>query len=220
MPMKALTTILISGCVAATALAQVSMEADAQRNAAETREVAGRALSTFQKASREQLQIMGFKSAEELSGATVGEPFPVYMVGLESLKGFQPGSNPASLLKLLDKVVYPLTSGAETRSSITIEKGKEGWTASSIGGGNFAKLAVTARDELARSTSRDAKAFFLVQIPALNVCFVGFQDGDKLMLSSILDDPALKLQAGSVSPADQVFAELVPFAKNYNGEPM
>ena len=101
-----------------------------------------------------------------------------------------------------------------------MQKGKEGWQATSIGGGNFARLAAGARDELAKSTSLAPAAFFIVQAPALNAYFIGFRQDGKLMLASLTDDAAMNLRAGAAMPAEQIFAQLAPIAQKYNGLPM
>jgi len=211
---------MVSLLVGANIFAQANMEADAQRNVAETKDVAARALANFQKAGQENFKSMGFESATDLTGAALAEPLAVFMVELEGLRGYQSGSDPNNLLKPIDKIIYPLTSKDQVRSSVVVQKSKEGWEATSIGGGNFARLASTARAELAKSTSLAPNAFFIVQAPALNAYFVGYRQDGKLMLASLTDDSAMNLRAGAPLPAEQIFGQLAPIAQKYNGLPM
>jgi hypothetical protein len=155
-----------------------------------------------------------------MAGATLGEPVVVLMVELEGLRGYQPGSDPNKLLKPISKVIYPVSAKERVRSSIVLQKGKEGWKASDFGGGNFARLVATAREQSAKTTNLPVNAFFVVQVPALNAYFLAFREQGKLMLSSLVDDPTLKLSAGAARPAEEAFGGLVPFARKYNGLPM
>lgn len=219
--MKFFITVLVSLVAVTGASAQGNMEADARRDAAETKDVATRALATFQEMSkRSDLKSMGVQSAEEMANAALGEPLSVFMVGLEDLRGYQAGSDPNRLLKPIGKVIYPVTAGSEVRSSIVLQKGKEGWKASNFGGTNFARLITSARDRTATATSLPPAAFFVVQVPALNAYFIGFRQSDKLMLSAVIDDPKLNLKAGTPMPAEQVFGDLVSVAQKYNGLPL
>lgn len=218
--MKFITFVFLSLLFGANIFAQANMDTDAQRNVAETKDVAARALANFQKTGRENFKPMGFESGDELAGATLAEPLSVFMVELESLRGYQTGSDPNKLLKPIDKVVYPLAAKEQVRSSVIVQKGKEGWEATSIGGGNFARRASTAREELAKSTSLASNAFFVVQVPSLNAYFVGYRQDGKLMLASLANDLAMNLRAGAPLPAEQVFAQLAPVAQKYNGLPM
>ncbi len=206
---------------AALALAQGTRQSNALREIGETKEAAARALATFQKLGRQtSFKAMGFESADEMSGATLDEPLPVFMVELNDLRGYQAGSDPNTLLKPIDKVIYPVKTGTQVRSSIILQKGKEGWKASDFGGPNFARLVTRARDESVKATGLPLSAYFVVQAPALNAYFLAYRQDDKLMLASLVDDPGLNLRAGTASPAEQVFGDLSVVARKYNGLPM
>jgi hypothetical protein len=205
----------------ALAFGQGSTQSNPQREIGETKEAAAQALATFQKLGRQtSFKAMGFESADEMSAATLDEPMPVFMVELNDLRGYQAGSDPNKLLKPIDKVIYPVKTGAQVRSSIILQKSKEGWKASDFGGPNFARLVTRARDESVKATSLPLTAYFVVQAPALNAYFLGYRQDDKLMLVSLIDDPALNLRAGTALPAEQVFEDLSAVARKYNGLPM
>jgi hypothetical protein len=178
-------------------------------------------LETLQQIGKQDnFKTLGFESSDEMAGATIGEPVVVLMVELEDLRGYQAGSDPNKLLKAINKVIYPVSAKERVRSSIVLQKGKEGWKASDFGGGNFARLVSAAREQSAKTANLPQNAFFVVQVPALNAYFLGFRGQGKLMLSSLADDPTMKLKAGEARPAEEVFGELVPFARKYNGLPM
>jgi hypothetical protein len=206
---------------AALAFAQGAAQNNPHRDIGETKEAAAQALATFQKLGKQtSFRAMGFESADEMSKATLDEPLQVFMVELNDLRGYQAGSDPNKLLKPIDKVIYPVKTGAQVRSSIVLQKRKEGWKASDFGGPNFARLVTQARDESVKATSLPLTAYFVVQAPALNAYFLGYRQNDKLMLTSLIDDPALNLRAGTPLPAEQVFGDLSAVARKYNGLPM
>jgi hypothetical protein len=202
------------------ALAQSNFEADAQHKESETKNVATQALATFQKMGKQaNFKAMGFESADEMTNATLGQPLLVYMVELGDLRAYQAGSDPNKLLKPIDKMIYPVNVKEEARSSIVLQKDKDGWKASDFGGANFARLVTRARDEAVKTTGLPSTGCFVVQVPSLNAYFLGYHQNDKLMLVSLADDSALNLHAGAPLPAEQVFGDLVPFAQKYNGLP-
>lgn len=219
--MKILLILLISWTGVTWVLAQGTAQTPAQPDLRETKDIATRALVTLQKIGKAtNAKAMGFKSADEMANAKLGEPLSVFMVELDLLRAYQSGSDPNKLLKPIDKVIYPVSAQDQVRSSIVLQKGKEGWKASDFGGANFARLITRARDESAKATSLPPAAYFVVQVPALNAYFLGYRQDDKLMLASIIDDSTMNLRAGTALPAEQVFGELVPFAQKYNGLPM
>jgi hypothetical protein len=205
----------------ASTLAQGNVQPNAQRDVSETKDAAARALVTFQKIGKEgNFKAMGFESTDEMTKATLDEPLPVFMVELNDLRAYQSGSDPNQLLKPIDKIIYPVKAGEGVRSSIVLQKDKEGWKASDFGGANFARLVSRARDESSKTTNLSTNAYFVVQAPALNAYFLGYRLNDKLMLVSLVDDPAFNLHAGSALPAEQLFDQLRPIAQKYNGLPM
>lgn len=219
--MKIPLILLISWSGVTWVLAQGTAQTPAQPDVRETKDIATRALVTMQKIGKATTaKAMGFKSADEMVNAKLGEPLSVFMVELDLLRAYKPGSDPNKLLKPIDKVIYPVSAQDQVRSLIVLQKGKEGWKASDFGGANFARLVSRARDESTKATSLPPAAYFVVQVPALNAYFLGYRQDDKLMLASIIDDSTMNLRAGTALPAEQVFGELVPFAQKYNGLPM
>lgn len=219
--MKILTTVLVSLTGMMFAFAQGAAQTGDQRDMRETKGVALQALATLQELGRRTtFKEMGFQSVDEMANAKLGEPLSVYMVELEDLRAYRPGSDANKLLKPIDKVIYPVSANDQVRTSIVLQKGKEGWKTSDFGGANFARLATRARDESIKATNLPPAAYFVVQAPALNAYFVGYRQEGKLMLASLIDDPDMNLKAGTALPAEQVFDQLHPLAERYNGLPM
>jgi len=219
--MRILMIWLMSWAGVICVLAQSSAQTVAQRDVGETKDIATRALATLQKIGKQtNFKAMGFESTDEMANAKLSEPLSVFMVELQDLRAYSPGSDPNKLLKPIDKVIYPVSANDQVRSSIVLQKSKEGWKASDFGGANFARLITRARDESAKATNLAPAAYFVVQAPALNASFLGYRQDDKLMLASIIDDPEMNLKAGASLPAEQVFEQLRPLAEKYNGLPM
>ena len=63
-------------------------------------------------------------------------------------------------------------------------------------------------------------SYFVLEVPALNAYFIAQRSENKLMLTAVLNDATLKLEAGQTSPAAEVFEKLAPIAKAYNGLPL
>lgn len=219
--MKILMIGLISWVGVTGVFAQGAAQTGAQNDMRETKDVAAQALGTLQKIGKQTNgKAMGFESGDEMANAKLGEPLSVFMVELEALRAYRAGSDPNQMLKPIDKVIYPVSANDQVRSSIVLQKGKEGWKASDFGGANFARLITRARDESAKATNLAATAYFVVQVPALNAYFLGYRQDGKLMLASVIDDPEMNLRAGASLPAEQVFDQLRPLAEKYNGLPM
>ncbi len=199
--------------------AQQSEESRAQEKSAESREAAGLAWKRLQESERENARELNFASADELQSASLGDSLVVFMVELGALSAYKPDSDPTGLLKAIDKVIYPVNLRGETRTSLVMQKSEEGWEAASIGGKNFARLATSARDKVSQENHLTPAALFLVQVPALNAYFIGFHARKQLMLRALIDDPEMNLRADVSLPAQEVFAALVPLAKNHDGLP-
>src|SRR5438309_10984702 len=55
--------------------------------------VASRELTTLGKlASAGEYRAVGFRTADEATAAKLGDPFPLFRVGLDQLRSYQPGS--------------------------------------------------------------------------------------------------------------------------------
>ena len=178
-------------------------------------EVAGKSLSTLSQLVTEQnFRAMGFESAKEAAGASLGTPLPVYMVQLDELRQYA-GGDPAPLLKPLPQVHPPVGAGGATRSGITVENTGKGWQATGFGSPSLSRA-------LAQGVQASgAGNAFAVHVAALRTYFIGFRDGGgNLMFAPIRDEPELQLRAGVAIPASQALLALKPAALQYNELPL
>lgn len=188
----------------------VSTDSDAAAGARQSLSALG-GLVTEQNA-----QQLGFESPRQAAGATLGQPFPAYLVRLDELRAWHPGASADALLKPLDRLIYPVLVDGKVRSSVTVEKGPTGWRAVGFGSPLLIQRLAEGRDVGVRSAGVPENAVFAVQVPALAHQYVAWRVAGKLMLLSITDDTDRQ----HALPAEQVFDALAPIARAYNGLPL
>lgn len=182
--------------------------------------VASEALVTLSElVTKENCKAMGFKSLSEARTAKLGEHLQVFIVRLDQLQKYKPGSDPDKILSGGDRVIYPVTVEEQVRSSIVVEKVKEHWNATSFGGSNQIKMLTKMRKACSDSTSLPISSYFTVQVLALNLYFIAHRTNDVLMLTPLLDDPSYGFKAGKTMLADEVFGAILPAAKRHDGLP-
>ena len=194
-----------------------------QFNSKQTEEiqvVAVKSLETFSKlVTKDNYKQMGFESPEEVRMAKLGQPLRDFMVRLDQLKEYQPGSDPNALLSGGNQAMYPLFIKKKVRSSITIGERSGKWKAVSFGGANFIKLLNNILTKSVEATGLSLSSYFIVRVPALNLSFLGYRIDNKLMLVPLLDEPQFNFKAGVSMPADTVFKTILPAAREHNGLP-
>jgi len=177
-------------------------------------EAASHALGVLrQLVTAENYRAMGFDSPDEVRQAEVGDPLPVANIELEDLRKYQPGPDPASLIKETNQTVYPVTVNGAVKSSLTLVKTATGYEPAAFGNSDVAK-------RLGRYRQAGGPKAIVVRVPALNFYFVGQQTPEGLVLTPIVSDPRLRLAEGQPVAAEQVLTELVPVARAYNGLPL
>jgi len=185
----------------------------------ETQEIASSSLDTLQKLTKANFKAMGFESADEAAKSKLGDGLAVFVIGLDDLRKYTPGTDPNRLLVAADQVIYPVMVNDQPRLSVTVEKTREKWEATSFGGSNLIRAIIGARAAVV-AAGAPADNLFVARVPALNTYLIGFRTGDKLMLAPIMDDASLKFSAGKAQPGEEVLAALVPVAQRYNGLPL
>lgn len=198
-----------------------------QSNAQETKmlieqiqPIAERSLKSFSALITKKNYIqMGFTSPKEIHFASLGTPIEDYMVRLDMLKEYKPGSNPNRLLMKINQYIYPVLTKNKVRSSITISKIKDQWKTVSFGDSNFMKLVSKTIKNNSNITGLNISSYFIVRIPALNLFFVGYRKDRNLWLVPLLDDSRLKFKAGVSIKAEKVFSKILPAAKAHSGLP-
>jgi hypothetical protein len=178
-------------------------------------EAATTAIGVLQKLVNEQnFRELGFDSVDQVKQAQPGQPFNVFKIGLEQLKGYKAEADPNGLLAQSPKTLYPVVVNGQVKSSFTVNHRESGYQASSFG--NAAIIKSLSQYRQSGVVGND----FVVRVPAFNMYYLGRRIENRLLLVPIIDDPRLKLKPGEAVPAQTVIEQLVPLAKEYNGLPM
>jgi hypothetical protein len=155
---------------------------------------------------------LGFDTlAEGRTGKlTLGSPLEVFWVGLDQLKMYRPGTDPAGLLFKSKMRTYPVMLGSVVKSSLTVSQshGNPRWQATRWGSANLIRsirLHIRLNSE------------FLVWIPSLNLYFLGDATGGQFMMTPLASHRGLGFQEGQALPTKTVFAILYEEAKAHDG---
>ena len=164
--------------------------------------------------------LAGMPAAHQLGKTTFGEPFVVKMVQLDDLQRYQPGvSDAAALLRDAQSVLYPIRVAGKLHGEMVVGKVGGSWSARGFAGAGRLKVLEEARGRLAGAAALPAGTTMLVQVPALNLEFIGHTDENGLQLTPITSRPEAGLTAGQTLPAARVFELLVPLAQQHQGLP-
>ncbi len=160
----------------------------------------------------------GFHSNDEVGIATLAEPMPMYMMGLDGLRAYHPGQDPHTLLIDKEEAMYPLTVGGEVRSSVVVTKNAAGtWETTSFGHANLAKAAYAGRRGVAANRGVAEAELSIVDVPTLGARLLAHEENGKLMLTPMHDVPGTAFRAGDTRSAEEVIAALHPLAVQANG---
>jgi len=178
-------------------------------------QAADTAIGVLQKLVNEQnYRSLGFDSVDEVKQAQLGQPLTVMNIPLEALKGYQPGTDPQTLLVKSSETIYPVTVNAQVKSSVTIVHSEAGYAPSSFGNAPIVKALSQYRQ------GPNAESQFVVRVPALNLYFLGQTVEGKTMIVPIAEDPRFKLRPGEAVSLEAALPELVAAANAYNGLPL
>ena len=112
---------------------------------------------------------------------------------------------------------------------MVVDKGNGAWRAVAYGGSNYVKMLSSLRVSTAptqpasqRTAAAGSGLDFVVEVLALGYSALGtLSPGTtQLQLASVTDYPLAQLKAGVTMPAQQVFLQLAPVARAFNGLPM
>jgi hypothetical protein len=184
-------------------------------------EAAIRALETFKGlVTAQNYKAMGFESEDEVRTATLGEPLPVYHIRLDQLREYQPNIDPNKLLTDVGQMMYPVLAKEQVRSSLVIARAGDSWKEARYGGPNLGRALARVRAAHMATYQQPFTSYRVVQIPGLNVYFLGRRVDNKLVLIPVLDDARYNLKAGVAMPAEEVLRIMAEAAKKYNGLPI
>ncbi|NIR52032.1 hypothetical protein GWO43_25775 [candidate division KSB1 bacterium] len=160
---------------------------------------------------------MGFESVDELNRITLGEPIPVYFVGLNTLKEFDTSEDPRKLLNEPHEMFYPVLVDEQVRCSMGIKKTAGEWEVRNFGRPKLSRALAGVRNEHAESTGLSQSDYFSVEIPSMYLVFIGHYVDNKLMLTPVHDHEELGFVVGKTEPAEDVIVRIVESATDYKG---
>ena len=166
-------------------------------------------------ATEETHKGLGFKSLDEVKSATLGAPLQVFTVRLDALRDYRPQTDPNSLLVDAHQLIYPVVVGGQPRSSITLHELDGKWQVTTVGRPALTQALVQARQRHIERTKAKTGSLFVVNIPALNLHFIGQREGGALKLTPIVSDPELNTEEGRPVEAQALFSALVPRAREH-----
>jgi hypothetical protein len=149
-------------------------------------------------------------SAEDIDGATLGEPVLVYPVSGEKVLGRSrtPGADAHLVLGEATEMMYPVVVGGTVRSAVVLGRTESGWQLASIGRAGLAKSVDAARSALGGD-----KPVSLVVMHDLGVELVAHDDAGRLALTSLRDVSAAGWRAGETVDADEGFERVATYAR-------
>jgi hypothetical protein len=208
------------GCIALAAQPPQSPSYGGTRGAEAAQPVAAKALRTLGGlVNRENAQALGFDTPDQAKSAALGTPLEQFLIGLNDLKKFEPGSDPNSLLAPSGVLTYPVLVGGSTRSSVTVSRSGGTWRATAFGSPSYVRALTEVRDRQQAAAGGSGVELFEVQVRSLNLSFVGRRDASQVTLIPIIDDARFGFKRGeAVSLADAV-AKILPAARHHNGLP-
>jgi hypothetical protein len=160
----------------------------------------------------------GFRSLKEAQSAKLGEPLPVMVVGLSSLKEYREGMKMSSMLIDAKTLWYPVLVNDETMTKLEMIVKDSTLVPGEFGGIRTPERIAAARKMIPRlierGTLRDLKKTSLVKIPALGADFLYLETGHGDYFLPAMENPErLKLEAGKLYRADELFLLLRDVAK-------
>jgi hypothetical protein len=165
-------------------------------------------------ATKENFKSLGFDSLDEVPSAELGESLPVLLVRLDELRDYKEKGDAYKLLHPIPKVVYGVKVKGEPRCGLEVQKRDGEWEVSALGIAGPARQYVQA---LKKQAEKDqARVFFIVKVPALNLTYLGYQTDQGVKLVEVRQQAEEKAKI-EARPAADVLAELVKLAKEHDG---
>jgi hypothetical protein len=192
------------------------LEATIDSALTQSKPAAHAALQTFRHiVDAQNYKAMGLDAVTDTASTALGDSaaLVVFYVPLDTLRTYQLNADALGLLRGGDRILYPVLLRGVTRSSITLVRDTSTWRGVSYGGPNTARLVWRAVSEASSRPGGRSRRYFLVDVPGLNLVFVGYEKNGKLVLIPLLDDPQRRLKARADHRGDSVFVQLVPEAQ-------
>jgi hypothetical protein len=113
----------------------------------------------------------------------------------------------------------PVLAGGTVRSSVLLARRNGVWKPVAFGSPTLARALASVRAATAKRVERKTNAFFVIQVRALNVVFLGHFQGSELFVTPIVRDPRFGFEVGVTMPAKKALEVMLPAAKKHDGNP-
>lgn len=212
-----ITALVVSSLLATLGAAQQRSDVYDRSDKQGADEAAAQALRNLTALAQTNYRALGFDSVDQARAARLGQPVGQFVIELDRLKSYQPGTEASQLLTSTQTLIYPVVVENRTRSSVTVSRRGGRWQAVSFGNPTYVKALTEVRDRQA-SAPADSEAFE-VRIPALNLMFLGHRENSKVILSPIFDEARFGFRRGEALSLDDVLQKILPAAREHNGLP-
>jgi len=165
----------------------------------------------------------GFESLEEAQRASVGDPLSVMFIGLEQLKGYEPGTGARPWLMDVRIFWFPVIADDRVRTKLEMVELDGEWVAGEFGGIATVERIATALEFLPmlldeRGIARPDE-LVLVRIPALRAAFLYLESaGEEFFVPAMVQPERYDLLEEEVYPADELLHRLSEFAQEIDPE--
>jgi hypothetical protein len=183
-------------------------------------------LELTQAAGNGKWQALGFEMEPRNTTLTPLDPLPEAVVHVEKLRDYDPARNPDELMRLSNRITFPLLSGNRVLMSITLAPRGSGWRTTSFGSAPLIRAVMRARLKLALLSGPGELLlpgkranYRIVTVTALNQFFLAADGPSGLYLAPLFDVPHLGFTQGTPMRAREVFQKLLPAAKAFDGTP-
>jgi len=156
---------------------------------------------------------LGFESLQELDRMRLGTPLPVYFVGLKDLQDYRPGSSPDGLRSDVQERLYPILVDGKVRAALGMSMKGNRWQASTFGQPRLARSLERIRSQLLTSAAHESSEYFVVEVPALYLMFLGRREGTRLFLTHVQSETDLEFSAGETEVGEELVAKLTAVAR-------
>jgi hypothetical protein len=153
----------------------------------------------------------GFASVAEVDQSDVAEPFPLLLLGIADLRGYESGTNGEAMLRDVNEWFYPVVVSGQVRTAVRMGLRNGAWEPGVFGYAKVAQAAVAVREQL-RATGYSGD-LALVHVPALSLWLVSHRDHGTLMLTALRSDDAEGLVAGRPEPATSALTKVAGMAR-------
>lgn len=158
---------------------------------------------------------LGFAHARDIQRATLGPPIRTAFLPLDRLAAYEDGKDAVPYLEDCDGLIFPVLVDGQVASGLFMSKQSSGWTMVGFGQPNKVKALEAARSSVASANHVDRGTLFDVEVPALDLTFVGRSQSNKLRMTPIEDMPTFGLTASREISAESALHTLSPAARNY-----